>query len=177
MSVLANSAQVANSLAFPVVKNRPTDYYGRVREIHWVYKTNGTETTGSILTLAPLPPGAKVIGGSLVTGALGTSATASVGLVNGLGWVEDGNVPSQTLAAAGSGTEFLSAGAVATAGAVAIAQTLAQNWGYLIAEPAAAAVGQANQTTPLGDTLILTTGGATYATGILITGYILVVVD
>lgn len=167
-----NSVGIANGLAFPVSKNSPRDYYGRVRVVRWVYTALGTEASGDTITLANLPPTAKVVGGTLVYGALGTGVTSSVGLVNGLGTLEGG-----AAAGAATGTEFLSAGATATAGATALADTLAKKYGYVIANPAAAATGQANQTTPLGDTLILTIGGAGLTAGIIISGQLLIVVD
>lgn len=172
-----NSQQIANSVANPVVKNYPYDFYGRVRYIHFDFLV-GTDggaaaiPSGSVIVLANLPPLCKIIGGALVFSAAGTSATASVGLQNGFGTPEINGT-----GVAATGTEFLSAGAVATVGSLTLADTIAKNYGYLIASPQAAGVGQANQTTPLGDVLLLTTGGATYAVGTIITGHLLVVVD
>lgn len=172
-----NSRQIANGLAFPVVKNEPFDYYGRSRKNRFTFLT-GTDdggvlpVSGSILTLCTLPPRAKILGGLLTFGAMGTSATASIGLVSGFGTKGDG-----TAGVAGTGTEFLSAGAVATAGQLPFANTQALNYGYLIANPGAATLNQANIQPLLGDALILTTGGATLATGILFDGHIDFIVD
>ena len=178
MPITANSAQVVNSLPNPtVIKNRPTDFYGRLRALNFIYKTTGLETTGSVITLCALFPGAKVVGGTLVFGAVGAGATASVGLQYGLGYIPDGNIPIQTQGGAATGTEFLNAGSVAAAGTLPIASTIAQNFGYQIANPPATSVNQSNIQPLLGDNLLLTTGGATYAAGILIEGYLTILVD
>lgn len=172
-----NSRQVANALAFPPVKNEPFDYYGRSRRIRFTFLT-GTDdggtlpVSGSVITLANLPPRAKVLGGLVTYGALGTSVTTSIGLLYGNGTNGDG-----TAGTTGTGTEFLSAAATATEGSTVFANTQALKYGYLTASPSAAAVAQTNPYPPLGDVLILTTGGATLATGILIDGHIDIIVD
>jgi hypothetical protein len=172
-----NSYQMANAASVPVIKNEAFDYYGRMRQIYFSFVV-GTDgggaaiTSGSVIQLCALPPRCKVMGGNLVVSAAGTSATASIGLLYGYGQPVGGGA-----SVAATGTEFLSAGSVATAGNVPFAQTLTQSFGYTIASPAAAAVGQANQTQPLGDVLLLTTGGATYAVGTVIVGNIIIVVD
>lgn len=173
-----NSKQVANALANPVVKNEPFDYYGRVRRNRFTFLV-GTDgggvlpVSGSTITLCKLPPRAKILGGLLTYGALGTSVTSAIGLLNGFGTKGSG-----ADGVAGTGTEFLGATATATAGSTVFANTQALNYGYIIASPAAAATSNPNTaTTAYGDTLILTTGGATLTTAILIDGHIDFIVD
>lgn len=52
----------------------PVDFGGRVRVIHGLYKTTGTEKSGDKLVLCRLPKGARVL-----------PLTAAVGSVSGLG--------------------------------------------------------------------------------------------
>lgn len=173
-----NSQQVANTLLNPVVKNRPYDVYGRVRRSRFTFLV-GTDgggaaiPAGSVIVLCALPVGAKILGGKLVQNGLGASTTASVGLVTGLGTTE----PSGATAAAGTGTEFLSAAATSSAGATSLANSAALNYGYIIQNPQAASLGTANSVANSGDTLILTTGGATLTAGQYFSGEIEYIVD
>jgi hypothetical protein len=170
------SRQLQNANATPIIKNEAFDYYGRKRILAFDFLT-GTDdggtlpVSGSVIALVALPPRAKITGGLLTFGALGSGATASLGLYFGYGTFQRANSTAAT------GNEFLNAGSVASAGSLPFADTQAHHYGYLIQNPPAATTGQANSTNPLGDFLLLTTGGATYASGIYISGHIDIVVD
>lgn len=90
----------------------PRDLVGRVRLAYFSYTVPASSGPGSTdtLVLCRVPNLARIIAGTLVVSALGTSCAASIGY-------------------AGATTRYGSALAVAAAGATAFAATAAQNYG------------------------------------------------
>lgn len=138
-----SSVQEANRLAVPLVRQTPTDYYGRVRTSTFEYVTTGAETTSDIIQLTMVPLGAKIISGKIAFGSFGSGLTASIGYT-------------------GAPTRYLNAGAIATAGTLTFADSVANNTNDIL-------------TAQQG--IILTVGGGTAAASIKLYGHIDYVVD
>jgi len=78
-AIVVNSNEYANVVAVPPVSNPPYYWHGRVRIARFSYTTTGSEGIGSTINLAVLPPNALPIYGWIDTGAMGASATLSIG--------------------------------------------------------------------------------------------------
>lgn len=109
MAVTVNSNEYANTVAVPPVSNPPYYWHGRVRLARFSYTTAGTETVGSTINLCILPPNALPIYGAIDFGAMGASATLSIGY-------------------AGSTTALANAVSVAAAGQALFCNTVAASW-------------------------------------------------
>lgn len=158
-SSLQEQKRLALGAYLPGADNKlaPREKHGRLRLAYFEFLTaaadansktvaSGPLNIGDTLNLCSIPPGARIIGGVLAVDALGTGATAEVGIAGTL---------AQLLPAATS---------VASAGAVPLAATIAENYGIVENE--------------LKETqIVLTVAGANYANGANIKGHVLYVVD
>lgn len=72
------SAQRANSIAVPSVKNKANEMGGRIRVAHGTYEASAL-ASGDVIEMFILPDGARLLEGSLAHDALGASTTLSVG--------------------------------------------------------------------------------------------------
>lgn len=131
------------------------DQGGKVRVAYANY-TSAADPSGTVIEMLKLPKNARVLSGQLVTGALGTSVTSSVGTDVAL--VDDST--SQTALTAAGAANLLAATATASASNTAIAATRLLGAGGL---------------TTAETTVSITTGGATNTAGINISLWILYV--
>lgn len=72
------SAQRANALADPVVKNKANEFAGRVRIAHGTYEAAALPQN-DVIEMFVLPNGARLLHGSIAHDALGASTTLAVG--------------------------------------------------------------------------------------------------
>lgn len=109
------SAQRTNDVAVPSVPNA-VNTAGRVYRKYFSFNTSTiTVTTSDSIELCKLPVGARVVGGHITYGAMGASATASIGY-------------------AGATTRYLSGLDVSALGAADFADTQARNFGDALTE-------------------------------------------
>jgi hypothetical protein len=103
-----NSNEWANRVAVPAISNKTYVDGGRVRVKTFSFTTPAGLLANDTLNLCELPVGAHVIGGRLVHGAMGASATLSIGISGAVG-------------------KYLSAYNIAAAGQTDFANTVALN--------------------------------------------------
>jgi hypothetical protein len=89
---------------------KPNEHYGRVRIEYFNYLTVAGMLVADIISLCDIPKGARLVGGRLLTGAMGASVTLSVGTV-------------------AAPTRYLAATSVAAASSTDFANTIALNQG------------------------------------------------
>lgn len=76
-----NSDQIANQVAVPPVLNETNVVGGRVRIYGWTYTVPAGDLTAlDTINLVDLPAGARILGGRMSWGAMGTSCTALIGI-------------------------------------------------------------------------------------------------
>lgn len=104
------SAERTNDAAVPSVLN-PANKAGRVYQKYFSFNTTTiTVNNGDTVELVKVPVGARIVGGYITFGAMGASATASIGY-------------------AGATTRYLNGGSVAAIGQLSLANTQALNFG------------------------------------------------
>lgn len=119
------------------------DWVARVLRFWFDFLSTATVAIADTINLVTLPAGSRVMGGSIAQDVATASVTVSIGY-------------------AGATARYLSASSWASAGVVAIANTIALNIGELLTAD-----------TPI----FLTTAGASFVTGKNVKGYVEVTVD
>lgn len=104
----SNQVTKIDSPDFDMLK--PNEAHGRVRAAYFDFATPVGVAQNDIVEAVEVPIGARVIGGTITHGALGTNVTIAVGY-------------------AGAATRYKAATASASAGAFSIAGTIAENYG------------------------------------------------
>lgn len=104
------SDQRANDVAVPPVLNKPNVHGKVLRSYFSLNTTTHPINSGDVVELCRVPAGARIVGGYLIYGAMGTSATAIIGIT-------------------GSTSKYLASTDVSALGGGAFAHTAALNFG------------------------------------------------
>jgi hypothetical protein len=109
MSINVN--ELENASSFPRIFNLGRDVYGKSRKLGFTLNTADTAVpASSTIKLATPPKGAKLVGGRVLFGAMGGTASVQIGIAGTVG-------------------KFLGGTACASAGASDFANTLALGYG------------------------------------------------
>ena len=121
-----NSTEVAQIATEGHAPLKANELYGRVRMTKFTVATGAGIAQNSIIALAKLPKGSRIVGGRIDFGAMGTSATCELGLAatDGGGYLDAAGTVSDTI------DKLLAAGNVAALGQLDYANTAALGFLY-----------------------------------------------